>query len=64
MQKLALDQCGNTNERGLAFVDKNNDIFLIQLRHSNPTSKLKKLGNYYRFPLLTSFVVDYSLSVY
>ena len=41
---VALDQYGSTNERCLGFVDKNNDLFLIQIRHSSPLSKLKKLG--------------------
>ena len=43
---VALDQYGNTNERCLAFTDKNNDLFLVQIRHSNPLTKLKKLGKF------------------
>ena len=41
---LALDQNGATNERNLAFVDKNSDLFLLQVRHSNALSTLKKIG--------------------
>ncbi|RNA13955.1 intraflagellar transport 80 -like protein [Brachionus plicatilis] len=42
--ELALDQAGNANERKLAFVDKNRDLFLSNVRVIGSNRKINKLG--------------------
>ncbi|KAJ8958886.1 hypothetical protein NQ318_019654 [Aromia moschata] len=40
--QLSLDQCGDSSSRNLAVLDKNRDLYLVQLRSSNKT--FSKLG--------------------
>lgn len=43
--EIALDQCGASNNRRLALVDKNRDLYLLNVRilQSSP-KKIAKLG--------------------
>ena len=42
--EIALDQCGTANERRLAIVDKNRDLYLTQVRVYGAARKTCKLG--------------------
>ena len=44
--EIALDQCGTANERRLAIVDKNRDLYLTQVRVYGAARKTIKLGKY------------------
>ena len=45
ISEIALDQSGNSNDRKLAFVDKNRDLFIVNVRNSALNSrKINKLG--------------------
>lgn len=43
--EIALDQCGPANERRLAIVDKNRDLYLTAVRVFGGDRKTYKLGN-------------------
>lgn len=49
--EIAIDQCGPSNERKLAFIDKNNDVFLSSVKSFGPGQRIVKLGK-------TKFVVN------
>jgi intraflagellar transport protein 80 len=42
---LALDQAGTANDRKLAFVDKNRDLYITDVRFLGNTRTIMKLGN-------------------
>lgn len=42
--EFALDQAGTANERRLAFVDKNRDLYITNVRVIGATRKINKLG--------------------
>ena len=42
--EIALDQCGTANERRLALIDKNRDLYLTQVRVYGAARKTCKLG--------------------
>lgn len=44
ISELALDQAGTANERKLAFVDKNRDLYITNVRIIGNTRKIHKLG--------------------
>ena len=44
ISELALDQAGSPNERKLAFVDKNRDLYITNVRIIGNTRKISKLG--------------------
>ena len=41
---MALDQAGNANERKLAFVDKNRDLYISNVRNVGTSMRISKLG--------------------
>ena len=45
VMEIALSQCGSTNDRQLAIIDKNRDLYLTPIKHIGPAEKLVKLGN-------------------
>jgi intraflagellar transport protein 80 len=44
ISELALDQAGMANERKLAFVDKNRDLYITNVRIIGNNRKISKLG--------------------
>lgn len=45
ISEIALDQAGTANERKLAFVDKNRDLYLVNVRSLGINRKIHKLGS-------------------
>uniref|UniRef100_A0A1A7YHY2 Intraflagellar transport 80 homolog n=1 Tax=Iconisemion striatum TaxID=60296 RepID=A0A1A7YHY2_9TELE len=43
--EMALDQCGQSNERKIAFIDKNRDLYLTYVRHLRKEPKVCKIGS-------------------
>ncbi|XP_074535318.1 intraflagellar transport protein 80 homolog isoform X2 [Halichoeres trimaculatus] len=43
--EVALDQCGPSNERKIALVDKNRDLYLTSVRHLGREPKICKIGS-------------------
>lgn len=44
ISELALDQAGIANDRKLAFVDKNRDLYITNVRYIGSNRKIFKLG--------------------
>lgn len=44
MLEIALDQCGPSTERKIAFIDKNRDLYLAFVRHLSQEPKICKIG--------------------
>jgi intraflagellar transport protein 80 len=44
ISELALDQSGLSNERKIAFVDKNRDLYITNVRIIGNNRKIHKLG--------------------
>lgn len=43
--EIALDQCGPSNERKIALIDKNRDLYLTSLRHLGREPRIFKIGS-------------------
>nr|XP_019943475.1 PREDICTED: intraflagellar transport protein 80 homolog isoform X1 [Paralichthys olivaceus] len=43
--EIALDQCGPSTERKIAFIDKNRDLYLTSVRHLGREPKICKIGS-------------------
>uniref|UniRef100_A0A671U1G4 Intraflagellar transport 80 homolog (Chlamydomonas) n=1 Tax=Sparus aurata TaxID=8175 RepID=A0A671U1G4_SPAAU len=43
--EVALDQCGPSNERKIALIDKNRDLYLTSVRHLGREPKICKIGS-------------------
>uniref|UniRef100_A0A1A8JRP5 Intraflagellar transport 80 homolog n=1 Tax=Nothobranchius kuhntae TaxID=321403 RepID=A0A1A8JRP5_NOTKU len=43
--EIALDQCGPSSERKIAFIDKNRDLYLTSVRHLRKEPKVCKIGS-------------------
>uniref|UniRef100_A0A3Q3M7Z8 Intraflagellar transport 80 homolog (Chlamydomonas) n=1 Tax=Mastacembelus armatus TaxID=205130 RepID=A0A3Q3M7Z8_9TELE len=43
--EIALDQCGPPNERKIALIDKNRDLYLTSVRHLGREPKICKIGS-------------------
>ncbi len=55
--EIALDQCGTANERRLAIVDKNRDLYLTQVRVYGAARKTIKLGRCSPIHVFNYFII-------
>ncbi len=44
ISEISLDQSGNTSDRKLAFVDKNRDLYIINVRTPGNSRRTYKIG--------------------
>ncbi|GAA6073088.1 intraflagellar transport protein 80 homolog, partial [Tachysurus ichikawai] len=42
---IALDQCGASNDRKIALIDKNNDLYLTSVRRLGREQSMHKIGS-------------------
>lgn len=44
VMEIALDQCGASNDRKIALIDKNNDLYLTSARRLGREQRMHKIG--------------------
>lgn len=44
VMEIALDQCGASNDRKIALIDKNNDLYLTSVRRLGREQSIHKIG--------------------
>ena len=56
--EIALDQSGPSNERKIALIDKNRDLYVTSVRHLGRETKICKLGETGRRKLMWQMCRD------